>query len=47
MRVAYGHHLASDDDPYMKIMLDAGHALSNGGPPGSTPVDFFPFRERI
>jgi hypothetical protein len=44
MRVAYGHQITSDDDPYVKIAQDTGYALSNGGSPGSTPVDFFPFR---
>jgi hypothetical protein len=44
MRVAYGHQITSDDDPYVKIAHDTGYALSNAGSPGSTPVDFIPFR---
>lgn len=47
MRVAYGHQITSDDDPYVKIAQDTGYALSNGGSPGSTPVDFFPLRKYL
>ncbi|KAF9460615.1 cytochrome P450 CYP621A2 [Collybia nuda] len=47
MRLAYGHQITSDDDPYVKIAEDTGYALSNGGPPGSTPVDFFPFLRKF
>ncbi|KAF9458164.1 cytochrome P450 [Collybia nuda] len=42
IRIAFGHQITSDDDPYVKISQDAGYALSNAGSPGSTPVDFFP-----
>lgn len=47
MRIVYGHQITSKDDPYVKIAADTGYALSNGGPPGGTPLDFFPFRESI
>ncbi|RDB17677.1 O-methylsterigmatocystin oxidoreductase [Hypsizygus marmoreus] len=43
MRVAYGHQITSDDDPYIDITEHASHALGNVGAPGSTPVDYFPF----
>ncbi|KAG6862109.1 hypothetical protein C0995_005921 [Termitomyces sp. Mi166 len=43
MRVAYGHQITSDDDPYLRIAQDSSHAISHAGPPGNTPVDFFPF----
>lgn len=45
MEVAYGHQITSDDDPYVKISQDTGDAVQNAGPPGSTPVDLFPFRK--
>jgi hypothetical protein len=45
MEVAYGHQIISDGDPYVKISHDTGDAVQNAGSPGSTPVDFFPFRE--
>ncbi|KAF9459490.1 cytochrome P450 [Collybia nuda] len=45
--VVYGHHIMSDDDPYVKIAKDSGYVLSDGGPPGSTPVDFFPFFQKF
>ncbi|KAF9459517.1 cytochrome P450 [Collybia nuda] len=43
LQVAYGQQVSSNDDPFVKITLDAGYAIANGGPPASTPVDFFPF----
>jgi len=45
MRVAYGRQITSEDDPYLKMAEDIGYTVSNAGSPGSTPVDFFPFRE--
>ncbi|KAF5347272.1 hypothetical protein D9756_009969 [Leucocoprinus leucothites] len=42
IRIAYGHEIKSDDDPYIKIVEDTGHAVTHCGPPGSTPVDLFP-----
>lgn len=47
IRIAFGHQISSDDDPYVKISQDAGYALSNAGSPGSTPVDFFPWRKYL
>ncbi len=44
MRVAYGHEIVSDDDPYVEIAKDSGYALTHCGPPGGTPVDMFPIR---
>jgi hypothetical protein len=45
MRVVYGHQITSEEDPYLDIAERVGHAISNIGSPGSTPVDFFPIRE--
>ncbi|KAG6902613.1 hypothetical protein C0995_014219 [Termitomyces sp. Mi166 len=42
MQVAYGHQITSDEDLYLQVTEDIGHALGNAGSPGSTPVDFFP-----
>ncbi|KAF9458175.1 cytochrome P450 [Collybia nuda] len=43
IRIAFGHQITSDDDPYVTISQEAGHALSNAGSPGSTPIDYFPW----
>ena len=43
MRIAYGHRVVSDDDEFIRLTNERGYAMSNSGPPGSTPVDFFPF----
>jgi hypothetical protein len=45
MRLVYGHQITSEEDPYLAIAERVGHAISNIGSPGSTPVDFFPIRE--
>lgn len=45
MRIAYGHRVVSDDDEYTKFADSAAFAMNNCGPPGSTLVDLFPFRE--
>ncbi|KAJ3574049.1 hypothetical protein NP233_g2020 [Leucocoprinus birnbaumii] len=42
IRIAYGHEIKSDDDPYIKIAEDSGYALTHCGPPGGTPIDLFP-----
>ncbi len=47
MRVAYGHEILSDDDPYIEIAKNSGHALTHCGPPGNTPIDLFPIRRRF
>ncbi|KAG6852361.1 hypothetical protein C0991_000373 [Blastosporella zonata] len=39
MRVAFGHQITSDDDPYVELTEGASHALSNAGSPGSTPAE--------
>ncbi|KAF9459489.1 cytochrome P450 [Collybia nuda] len=43
MRLTYGHQITSDDDLYVKIADDVGYALSNGGSPGGTLLEYFPF----
>ncbi|KIY53510.1 cytochrome P450 [Fistulina hepatica ATCC 64428] len=41
--IGFGVTLKSDDDPYIKMAIDASYALGHGGAPAGTPVDFFPF----
>ena len=41
----YGHHISSDDDPYMHIADVAAQMTAESGMLGGTPVDFFPFRK--
>ncbi|KAF9456702.1 cytochrome P450 [Collybia nuda] len=43
IRIAFGHQISSEDDPYVKIAEKVGYAISNSGSPGNTPVDFLPF----
>ncbi|KAG6910700.1 hypothetical protein DXG01_008744 [Tephrocybe rancida] len=43
IRLVCGHQITSDDDPYIRMAEDVGATAANSGPPGSTPVDFFPF----
>ncbi|KAF9461370.1 cytochrome P450 [Collybia nuda] len=47
LRITYGQNITTDDDPFVKITLEAGRTMANGGPPGSTPVDFFPFLKHL
>ncbi|KAF5382615.1 hypothetical protein D9615_002768 [Tricholomella constricta] len=47
IRIAYGHHIVSNDDGYYKIAHDATTALFESGPAGGTPLDIFPFLEHF
>src|ERR1700722_2752448 len=47
MRVSYGHRVVSDDDEFLRLANDHDDAINNCGPPGSTPVDFFPFCKQL
>jgi len=42
-----GHQINSDNDPFLRIVEDVSNAEKNAGPPGSTPVDFFPFLQHF
>ena len=44
MRITYGHQITSEEDPYVKIAERITYIVTNGGLPGTTPIDFFPFR---
>lgn len=41
--ITYGHRIKSDSDSYMNMARMVDDVLHSSGPPGSTPVDFFPF----
>lgn len=41
--IGFGIHIKTDDDPFIQMAVDASYALGNGGAPGGTLVDFFPF----
>lgn len=45
VKIAYGHSIKDDDDPLVNLIDEAGKLIHNSGPPASTPVDFFPWRE--
>ncbi|KAJ8520580.1 hypothetical protein ONZ45_g2645 [Pleurotus djamor] len=47
MRIAIGHQVLSDDDEFVKIASDVGRAMNEGGVPGITAVDWFPFRQPL
>ncbi|RDB17682.1 hypothetical protein Hypma_001256 [Hypsizygus marmoreus] len=47
MQVAFGHQVMSDDDVYVKIAQESGNIVANAGPPGGTPIDFFPFLQYL
>ncbi|KAJ8081650.1 hypothetical protein PM082_007496 [Marasmius tenuissimus] len=47
MRVAFGHQIKSHDDVFLEIADGIADALTNCGPPGNTPVDFFPWLIRL
>ncbi|CAK7271909.1 hypothetical protein SEPCBS119000_004847 [Sporothrix epigloea] len=40
--IGFGISIHTDNDPYVQIAEDASYALSHGGAPAGTPVDYFP-----
>jgi cytochrome P450 len=40
--IGFGIKIDSDNDPYIKMSVDASYALGHGGAPAGTLVDFFP-----
>ncbi|KAF8885565.1 cytochrome P450 [Gymnopilus junonius] len=42
LRIAYGHEIVSGDDPFLKIVSDVEHCLSECAAPGSNLVDLMP-----
>ncbi|KAF8885567.1 cytochrome P450 [Gymnopilus junonius] len=47
LRIAHGHEIVGDDDPYLKITSDAEHCLSNCATPGSNLVDLIPIMKDL
>ncbi|KAK7041453.1 hypothetical protein VNI00_009319 [Paramarasmius palmivorus] len=47
LRITFGHRPQSDDDVLFKLVNEVSHFMSNSGPPGNTPVDFFPWLTRL
>ncbi|KAK7041484.1 hypothetical protein VNI00_009352 [Paramarasmius palmivorus] len=46
LRVSYGQRITTDEDPFLEMAEDVSRAVNNAGPPGNTPVDFFPWCKR-
>ncbi|KAI1474523.1 cytochrome P450 [Daldinia eschscholtzii] len=42
LRIGFGVTVMSDDDPYIKIAIDANMATGGGGNPGTALVDYLP-----
>ncbi|KAJ6535175.1 cytochrome P450 [Mycena capillaripes] len=42
VHVVAGHKIDSDDDPYLELSKMVYQVFSVTGPPGGTPIDFFP-----
>ncbi|KAF1809998.1 cytochrome P450 [Eremomyces bilateralis CBS 781.70] len=42
LRIGFGVTVRSDDDPYIKIAIDANMATAKGGNPGAALVDYMP-----
>lgn len=42
LRIGFGVQVKRDDDPYIKIAIDANSATARGGNPGTTLVDYMP-----
>ncbi|KAJ7761230.1 cytochrome P450 [Mycena maculata] len=41
-QIVAGHRIRSDDDPYLRMSKMTFEAISSTGPPGNSPIDFFP-----
>jgi hypothetical protein len=44
VKIAHGHTIVSEDDPYLTQAYTAHEAIDSAGPVGSTPIDMFPIR---
>ncbi|KAH7025683.1 cytochrome P450 [Microdochium trichocladiopsis] len=47
LRIGFGVTVASDEDPYIKIAVNANLATAQGGNPGTALVDYFPLLRYI
>ncbi|KAJ7206760.1 cytochrome P450 [Mycena pura] len=41
-QIVAGHRITSDDDPYLHMSRMTFEAMAKTGPPGNSPLDFFP-----
>ncbi|KAF7352074.1 O-methylsterigmatocystin oxidoreductase [Mycena venus] len=46
-QIVAGHRITSDADPYLRMSNMVYEAISNTGPPGSSPLDFFPLLQHF
>ncbi|KDR72308.1 hypothetical protein GALMADRAFT_102042 [Galerina marginata CBS 339.88] len=47
LRIAYGHEIKSNNDPYLKIISDVGYCITNCAAPGSNLVDLVPIMKYL
>ncbi|KAJ3473489.1 hypothetical protein NLI96_g12978 [Meripilus lineatus] len=47
MEIAYGHHVTSEDDPFLRIADKINELTAGVGPQGSNIVDFFPILKKL
>ncbi|KAF4615430.1 hypothetical protein D9613_003540 [Agrocybe pediades] len=47
LRVAHGHEIVEENDPYLKIIEDVEYVNTHSAPPGSSFVDLFPFLKHM
>ncbi|KAJ6524200.1 cytochrome P450 [Mycena capillaripes] len=46
-QIVAGHRITSEDDPYLHISNMIVDAFYKAGPPGNSPLDFFPFPQHF
>jgi hypothetical protein len=46
-QIVAGHRITSNDDPYLRLSDMITQAITEMGPPGGSPLDFFPIRENV
>ncbi|KAJ7343716.1 cytochrome P450 [Mycena albidolilacea] len=46
-QIVAGHRITSNDDPYLRMSKMVYEALAKTGPPGGSPLDFFPLLQHF
>ncbi|KAJ7858310.1 cytochrome P450 [Mycena leptocephala] len=46
-QIVAGHRIISNDDPYLRLSNMVVEAMSKTGPPGGSPLDFFPILQHF
>ncbi|KAJ7822933.1 cytochrome P450 [Mycena leptocephala] len=46
-QIVAGHRITSNDDPYLRMSKMVLEAMSKTGPPGGSPLDFFPILQHF